>query len=584
LAKQPRLFSDRCFRSSRSDAIDSERVLVWRISPTATLRLVPYISFLTALVLYTATAARTITWRNRGTDGGDLITAAWTWGIPHPTGYPFYVLLGHILTSLPFGTPAFRVELLSIVPAAIACGLVTSLALTLTASDGTELGQTGFGWSMALRRAVGAIGAGLCLGCSEVFWMHATVVETYALNIALVAFALGALLAYVNGQRGAERYALWQGLALANHLISISLVAPAGVLLLWHVFRGSLSTRRLIWSMMAALPGLSCYLLLLLRARTYPVANWGVPVTPDRLLAHLSAREYAYFLQPESAHAVLVRVLTWPELALTQFGWFGLGLAGVGLTWIAMRKRVAGALLFGLLGSNIVITALDAAPTTPNYFLVSYLVLALGIGCAFQPCTRLIKHQRVLHPWMRVTLTWLVALAPLAVATQLVFHNAPVLNLRSDTIAEEWMNYTLAQAPRRSLIIVSGDAQTFTLWYGHDVLGLSPDAIIWSRELALLPWYAELQRRRYPDLVIPSFVARDEDGRVEEVVRANLDARPVVTTEEWPVLLQHYQFRQLGNVSEIRRRSSADVERRGWDSNPRDLSSTDFPGRRHRPD
>jgi len=26
------------------------------------------------------------------------------------------------------------------------------------------------------------------------------------------------------------------------------------------------------------------------------------------------------------------------------------------------------------------------------------------------------------------------------------------------------------------------------------------------------------------------------------------------------------------------------VERRGWDSNPRDLSSTDFPGRRHRPD
>ena len=40
-------------------------------------------------------------------DSGELVTAAHVLGVPHPTGYPLYVLLGKLWTLLvPFGSVA----------------------------------------------------------------------------------------------------------------------------------------------------------------------------------------------------------------------------------------------------------------------------------------------------------------------------------------------------------------------------------------------------------------------------------------------------------------------------------------------
>ena len=64
-----------------------------------------------AFALYLITLAPTITWANFGTDGGDLITAAVTLGVPHPPGYPLYTTLGYVFAQLPIGTVAFRLNL-----------------------------------------------------------------------------------------------------------------------------------------------------------------------------------------------------------------------------------------------------------------------------------------------------------------------------------------------------------------------------------------------------------------------------------------------------------------------------------------
>ena len=62
-----------------------------------------------------------------GGDSGDLVTAAVVRGVPHPPGYPLYTLLGHILTHVPFGTPAWQVGLLSLMPHAIVVSLVFAI-------------------------------------------------------------------------------------------------------------------------------------------------------------------------------------------------------------------------------------------------------------------------------------------------------------------------------------------------------------------------------------------------------------------------------------------------------------------------
>ncbi|MER3458900.1 MAG: hypothetical protein C4309_10005, partial [Chloroflexota bacterium] len=53
-----------------------------------------------ALGIYARTLAPTISWAHASGDGGDLIAAVYTGGVPHPTGYPTYLLLGSLFTAL----------------------------------------------------------------------------------------------------------------------------------------------------------------------------------------------------------------------------------------------------------------------------------------------------------------------------------------------------------------------------------------------------------------------------------------------------------------------------------------------------
>src|SRR3954447_8982933 len=56
-----------------------------------------------ALVLYLATLAHGVTWD----DAGELAAGVAQLGVVHPTGYPTYVLLGHVFTlAVPFGDRA----------------------------------------------------------------------------------------------------------------------------------------------------------------------------------------------------------------------------------------------------------------------------------------------------------------------------------------------------------------------------------------------------------------------------------------------------------------------------------------------
>ena len=60
-------------------------------------------------------------------DAGDLQTVVWIAGIPYPTGFPGYVLIGWVWTHvLPFGSVAARINALSAV--SVACGAATITA------------------------------------------------------------------------------------------------------------------------------------------------------------------------------------------------------------------------------------------------------------------------------------------------------------------------------------------------------------------------------------------------------------------------------------------------------------------------
>ena len=61
-------------------------------------------------------------------DSGELILAARDLGIPHPPGYPIWVLLARIATVVPIGSVALRVNALSAFLSAVGAGLFYLLA------------------------------------------------------------------------------------------------------------------------------------------------------------------------------------------------------------------------------------------------------------------------------------------------------------------------------------------------------------------------------------------------------------------------------------------------------------------------
>jgi hypothetical protein len=125
-----------------------------------------------ALAVYAPTVARDLSWAGAATDGGELITASFTLGVPHPPGYPTYVVLGKLVSLLPLGTVAFRYNLFSAVCAALAAGLL--FAAIRAHWDGRV-------------RPVTAIAAALAFAWLPLVWSQAVVAEVYALNLLFVA-------------------------------------------------------------------------------------------------------------------------------------------------------------------------------------------------------------------------------------------------------------------------------------------------------------------------------------------------------------------------------------------------------------
>ncbi|HEY0443944.1 MAG TPA: DUF2723 domain-containing protein, partial [Candidatus Limnocylindrales bacterium] len=86
-------------------------------------------------------------------------------GIAHPTGYPTYLLLGHVAELLPVGTVAFRANVLSAVFVAAALGIAVLIAVRLGV------------------RPVLAAAAALTLGGIGTVWAAATVAEVNPLHL-----------------------------------------------------------------------------------------------------------------------------------------------------------------------------------------------------------------------------------------------------------------------------------------------------------------------------------------------------------------------------------------------------------------
>jgi hypothetical protein len=486
-----------------------------------------------ALLLYVATAAPWITWAHDGADGGDLITAAMTWGVPHPSGYPVYCLLGRLFALLPLGSVARRFNLFSVAWAAAAVSLVYLAAIRILASTREANRQTRLDVAMALLVA-------LAFAASPTLWSQATIAEVYAPHTFFFALCLY-LATRLDPQSPSRHWALLGlalGLGLGLHL-TLSLIVPGLALLLWPKAKPA---RLGAFGLGTAL-GLASYVYLPLAARGDPPVNWGDARTWSGFWWVISGKVYLGYLFGLPARYLPARLGAWAGLWLQQFTWIGLALAITGLwSWSERRRRWA--LATGCMFVAYAVYAVTYDTTDSYvYLLPTYVLTALWMAEGARAIVASLATTQHRAGQLRIALALLV-LASIPIWSLLRHYKA--LDLSHDHTAAQWVEKTFSQLPPGALLITGEDAHTFTLDYVRWVERRRQDLIVIDGELLQQPWYAQQVARRYPSLQ-----GAGKTSSLSELISANLGQRDVYLSSPRDGLAQSFEIAPVGNLWRI---------------------------------
>jgi len=329
--------------------------------------------FLATGALYTYTLSPSV----MPGDYAEFQMAAAVLGVPHPTGYPLYVLLGKLFTMLPFGDVAYRVNFSSAVYMAGAAAVLYAITLRLTRFS---LGKA-YPWAAVL----GAIFFAL----APTVWSMALVARSYALNALLVSLVAFSLISWRRIGRALWFYlsCLFIGLSLVHHGTTYLLLPAYGLFLLLVEYerrrRGDDPRpwqRRLIGTG-AFLLGYSPILFLVYRFVDGSPYYWGNPQTWEDFFNLLGGGPFQNQVMAFGWGAQLDRLAFGIGQLSDQYTPIGIaaGLLGVVLLW-RYAKAEAGLLTLMMLGNFLF--AMNYSLVGYLYFIPTYLIWGVLIGVA----------------------------------------------------------------------------------------------------------------------------------------------------------------------------------------------------------
>ena len=431
------------------------------------------------------------------TDSGELAGVGALLGIAHPTGYPLFTLLARsFIILVPIGRVISRLNVLVAAYAAVAVSLFFRLSLRLLRSP--LFGRDVHGSGQLLSSLCGSV----ILAFSSTWWSQANAVEVYALHILLIMIVM---IAFVRGleeideKSGKSSHALFLfsyclALAFANHMTTV-LLAPAFLFLFFSRFGFRQFPLRLILTLTPFfLAGLSLYIFLPVRSSASPLLDWGHPASAERLLWHVSGKQYQVWMF-SGWEAAAKQLQYYIRNITSEFNPCALVLSIIGLGSVARRSRTLLAFLLLLAVGDIAYAVNYDIHDIDSYFLLSYIVIAVfaaeGIHLLY-----LFVGQK--HRMLRGA----VALAA-ASACLLQWNNIREVDESSNTMPRDFAQSVLRSLPDRS-VVFSGlwDYLNSPALYYQLVERERPDVTI--VDLSLLKdrsWYFQQLDRQDPNLM-----------------------------------------------------------------------------------
>jgi tetratricopeptide (TPR) repeat protein len=422
-------------------------------------------------------------------DAGELLTAVARNGVAHPPGFPLYLLLGGLWSDLARALgarPASALNAFSAVCDGLAAALVTAGASALLARVRIALDETA--------RLLLAAAAGLLAGFGPTLFDFSLGIEVYAIHSVFLAGAFAASIA-AGGEEDARRRTrltllagLFAGGGLAVHHATMVVAMPGLAVLLWGAEARAARVRRIVLFSVALVPGLLTYALLPLRARRWPLLDWGNPSNLYRFWVHISARDYQVNIGSSIptilGHADRFLAAYREELTLAGLA---LALVGLALSWKRGRAASIG-LLVVVLGDIAFAVRYEIAEDQAAYYIPTFLATAL---LAVLGVAALLERKPAWSRWG--------APAALALAAALSAVHVNDRSRAKDARAPETAANFLASLPPNAVALTPEWNAYSPVLASLDVEGQRPDVLILDVLLCRRGWYLDSFERRHPD-------------------------------------------------------------------------------------
>jgi Protein O-mannosyl-transferase TMEM260-like len=498
------------------------------------------IAALAVLALYLATMApSTAMW-----DTSEYIAAAYTFGLPHPPGNPFFVIIGRVFSILPIAsTVAARINVLAAVCSAIAAGVWFLVAEHVVRA-----------WLPARWQRIVAGAFAALIGATAFTVWNQSVVNEKVYTVSLAGIALVSWLAIrwsdrtegPRADRALVMIAYLCGLGYANHMAGM-LPAPAiaTVVLLRRpttLFRWKL----LLACLVALFVGVTPFATQPIRAAYHPVMNEGEPTacrerlawsctmskaTYDAFMYNFNRGQYGKPNLSDRQASFGEQVGMW--WLYFRWQWFRdtsgnspftqsllgasflvLGLIGA---WIHQQRDRKSFWYFGTLMFTMTLLLIyylnfklgwsqDQASQADRevrdrdyFFLWSFSAwgvwASVGLMYLWDSVAQLVpvKLNGSAHPparsWWLTSPVALLAVVPL-------FGNAGTAPRSRHQATRNVAADMLNSVEPYGVLVTVGDNDTFPLWYAQEVEGVRRDVVVANTSLLNTDWYVRQLLRR----------------------------------------------------------------------------------------
>ena len=449
----------------------------------------PAIVCILLICLYGFTASTRLTWANNGSDGGDLVAAVLSGGIPHPTGYPTYMILSLLLQRLPLGDAYFRIVLLSFFPAALAAGFFAAWVNSFHPGS----------------RLPGAI-AGLLWGMSPLLWSQSVIVEVYGLQALFTVLGLWwiTLLLRTFSQRPIILMvlAIIFGTALGNHATTLILL-PACVVGMVYWAKNTGRLKLTFIQLGAVVLGGLVYIYLPIQASSYPPVNWGNPQTIDGFLWEVTGYPYQALFGGASLYHVVERIMAAAVILRQQVGLLGIALGIIGAYQFHQFNRKVSWACFWIFFSTLAFSiGYNTADST------AYLNPAVMVYCGWIGFSIVALNSQ---KWRQVPIQPLVSLLLIILLLIQIPATLDQIDPQEGYFAADFAEKAFSQLPENAIVVTSSDLDSFPLWAYQFGFGLRNDLAIIVLPLTQFEWYQQTLYRIYPALKFPVTTKMEAD-------------------------------------------------------------------------